>query len=267
MAELLGEGYRDLRDVPVERLTNELHRRVFDATCSGLAFFDFAASAGLRQLQAPFAYLDFETISFSVPEIIGTRPFEQLPFQWSVHIEDATGNVRHAEYLAIERFGDFEDLARVLVAALPTEGPIFGYNASFEEHALLRLAQLAPSQAAGLRAIAVRLFDLLPVVREAYYHRDMRGSWSIKSVVPTIAPELGYEHLDEVQEGGGAQLAFLALRSGTLTEEKAEKLRAALLRYCKHDTWAMVILRRFLCGQAVGVAPTNNSEGPPFQRP
>jgi hypothetical protein len=254
VAELLVEGYRDLRDVPVDRLTNEMHRRVFDATCSGLAFFDFAATASLRRLRATFAYLDFETISMPVPEIIGTRPFEQLPFQWSVHVEDVAGAVRHAEYLAIDNFGDFEDLAQALIAVLPTQGPVFAYNASFEEGVLLRLAELAPSQTAALRAIAARLVDLLPVVRETYYHRDMRGSWSLKSVVPTIDPDLGYEYLDDVQEGDRAQQAFLELRSGRLAQVEAERLHAALLRYCRHDTWVMVILRRFLCGQTIGLA-------------
>jgi Domain of unknown function(DUF2779) len=244
----VAEGYRDLRDVPAARLTNEMHRRVFDATCSGLAFFDFAATADLRTLPSPFAYLDFETISYSVPEIIGTRPYEQLPFQWSVHVEFGPDDVRHAEYLAIENFGDFAALTGDLIAALPAEGPVFAYNASFEERVLVRLADLVPVRAAALLQIAGRLIDLLPVTRDAYYHRDMRGSWSIKSVMPTIDASLGYERLGEVQEGDGAQRAFLALRSGTLAREKAEALRAALIKYCRHDTWVMVVLRRFLCG-------------------
>jgi hypothetical protein len=248
VGELLGDGYRDLRDVPVERLTNDLHRRVYDATCSGLAFFDLRAAAELRRLSGPFAYLDFETISFSVPEIIGTQPYEQLPFQWSVHLELGPDDVRHAEHLAIETFGDFEDLARELIAALPAEGPVFAYNASFEESVLLRLAELVLAHAATLRGFAERLVDLLPITRAAYYHRDMRGSWSIKNVMPTIDPKLGYEHLGEVREGDGAQLAFLELRGAAVTPERAKTLRAALLQYCQHDTWVMVVLRRFLCG-------------------
>jgi hypothetical protein len=75
----------------------------------------------------------------------------------------------------------------------------------------------------------------------------MRGSWSIKAVMPTIAAELGYRHLDEVQEGDGAQLAFLELRDGSVKPERADTLRRALFRYCEHDTWVMVVLRRFLC--------------------
>jgi hypothetical protein len=250
---LVADGYRDLRDVPVKRLTNEMHRRVFDATVSGLAFFDVAATVDLRGLPSPFGYLDFETISYSVPELIGTRPFEQVPFQWSVHVERSPADVRHVEYLAIENFGDFEAMARALIAALPLSGPIFAYNASFEERVLIRLAEWAPAQAAGLRGLAERLVDLLPVTRAAYYHRDMRGSWSIKSVMPTIDAKLGYELLDEVQEGDGAQRAFLELRGNAVTPERSRALRSALLRYCRHDTWVMVVLRRFLCGDPLGV--------------
>ena len=250
VAELLADGYRDLRDVPAKLLTDELHRRVFDATCSGLAFFDLGATAELRRCALPYSYLDFETIGFPVPEIVGTRPYEQLPFQWSLHVEYAADDVRHAEYLAIEAFGDFGELARELIAALPAEGTVFAYNASFEARVLLRLAELSPAHAAALCAIAGRLVDLLPVVRAAYYHRDMRGSWSLKSVMPTIDAAAGYEHLDEVREGDGAQQAFLELRTGVLTQERAKALRAALLRYCKHDTWVMVTLRKFLCGEA-----------------
>jgi hypothetical protein len=90
--------------------------------------------------------------------------------------------------------------------------------------------------------------DLLPVTRAAYYHRDMRGSWSIKAVLPTIAPELDYGELAEVQEGEGAQLAFLELRAGNCAAERRETLVRALLEYCRRDTFGLVVLRRFLCG-------------------
>jgi hypothetical protein len=117
-----------------------------------------------------------------------------------------------------------------------------------------RLAELVPARAAALRAIAERLVDLLPVARAAYYHRDMQGSWSIKSVMPTIDANLSYEHLGEVREGDGAQVAFLELRGAEVEPERAAALRAALLNYCRHDTWVMVMLRRFLCGEGLGMA-------------
>jgi hypothetical protein len=246
-AALFAEGYSDLREVPAERLSSEMHRRVHAAAVSGVPYFNESATCELRRLKPPFAYLDFETMGFAVPEIIGTRPYEQLPFQWSVHVEDA-GEIRHAEYLAIESFGDFEALTEPLIAAFPPTGPIFAYNAGFEDRVLRRLGELVPSSRLVLGNLADRLFDLLPVTREAYYHRDMQGSWSIKSVIPTIAPELRYGELEEVQDGGTAQLAFLELRNPEVNPDRKLILRGALLQYCARDTEVMIVLRRFLSG-------------------
>ena len=129
--------------MPADRLSSEKHRRVHAAAVSGVPYFNESATRELRRLKPPFAYIDFETMGFAVPVIIGTRPYEQLPFQWSMHLEDA-GDVRHSEYLAIESFGAFLPLAEALIAALPLSGPIFAYNASFEDRVLRRLGELAP---------------------------------------------------------------------------------------------------------------------------
>lgn len=246
---LRAQGFDDLRAVPADRLTNDNHRRVHAATVSGVAYFDAAATAELRSLPFPRAYLDFETIGFSVPEILGTRPYEHWPFQWSLHVEDAPGAIRHHEYLAIETFGDFALLATKLIDAMPATGPVFVYNATFERGVLERLAKRLPELGSALESVRDRLFDLWPVAKDAYYHRDMHGSWSIKAVLPTIAPELAYEELEEVQEGEAAQLAFLELRNPGLEPSKREQRLKALHVYCSRDTWGLVILRRFLAGE------------------
>ncbi len=248
VAELASDGYEDLRDVPAERLKSKDHRRVHAATVSGRAAFDVTATAELRNLAPPFAYLDFETMTSAVPEIIGTRPYEQCPFQWSIHVEAADGTLSHAEYLAIDNFTDVEALASALLAALPESGPVFVYNRSLEQGVLQLLDRLVPARARELRAVVDRLVDLLPITRAAYYHPDMLGSWSIKKVLPTIDSSLGYDAL-EVQEGGAAQLAYLEFRSPATTLERREELAKGLLKYCERDTYAMVVLRRFLCCQ------------------
>ena len=97
-----------------------------------------------------------------------------------------------------------------------------------------RLAELVPRHASALRAIAERLVDLLPVARAAYYHRDMKGSWSIKKVMPTIDANLSYEHLGEMQEGDGAQAAFLELRGAEVEPERAAALRAELRKAARY---------------------------------
>jgi hypothetical protein len=252
--ELAAEGYRDLREVPAGRLSSPMHRRVHTATVGARPFFDAAGTLMLRELRGPWAYLDFETIQFSVPEIVGTRPYEQLPFQWSLHVEDSLGTLAHAEHLSVETFGDFQGLASELVAAVPCQGPVFAYSAGFERGVLTWLAARVPPLASPLRSVSERLVDLLPVTKQTYYHRDMRGSWSIKNVLPTIAPELGYGTLGDVQGGEAAQMAFLELRNHEVSSARRGRLRKELLEYCRRDTFGLVVLRRFLCEEPLGLS-------------
>jgi hypothetical protein len=248
--ELRAEGYEDLADVPADRLSGKIHQRVRQATVTGEVYFDVAATAELRQLEYPLSYLDFETIGLAVPEIIGSRPYEQWPFQWSVHVEESAGQVRHAGYLAIDLFGDFAALCEALLGALPDSGPIYAYNAPFERGVLERLADRLPALANRLRGLAERLVDLLPITRAAYYHRDMKGSWSIKDVLPTIDPALSYEGLGEIAGGDAAQLAFMRARDPLTPLARRKELEDGLRRYCERDTWGMVVLRRFLSGES-----------------
>lgn len=244
---LRARGYTELTEVPEGELESALHQRVHQATVTGAPYYDACPTAPLRSLAFPIAYLDFETIGLAVPAVLGMHPYESAPFQWSVHVENADGTTAHAEYLAGGELGDFEALASGLLAVIPAGVPVLAYNAGFERGVLLQLAQWLPRQANALRDIAARLIDLLPVTRAAWYHRDMKGSWSLKAVLRTIAPELDYATLETVREGEGAQLAFLRLMDADPASAEARQLRAALLRYCERDTWAMVVLRRFLC--------------------
>lgn len=247
-AGLAALGYTDLRDVPADRLSNSTHQRVRHATVTGKPVLDRAATVDVRALRPPFSYLDFETMNFAVPEIIGTRPYEQYPFQWSLHVEASDGGpLEHSEYLEVAGFADSGALAIRLLEALPSTGPIFVYNRTLEKGALELLARLVPELAPRLRAVVERLYDLLPITRAAYYHPAMLGSWSIKTVLPTLDPALGYEGLEEIQDGEAAQLAFLKVRDPGTTAQRREQLSARMRKYCERDTFAMVILRRYLC--------------------
>jgi hypothetical protein len=246
--KLMAEGYVDLRDVPASRLSNPAHQRVHAASVSGQPTLDTKATDALRKCAPPFAYLDFETINFAVPEVVGTRPYEQCPFQWSLHIERGQ-TLQHAAYLAIEEFGDFRQLATELLNALPTSGPVFVYNATLEKGVLELLGQHLPDLTAALRDVIDRLVDLWPITKAAYYHPAMLGSWSLKEVLPTIDPALAYDRLEEIQEGEAAQLAFLTLREGKVSESRRAELLGRLTQYCERDTYGMVVLRKFLCGE------------------
>jgi len=246
-AALMAEGIHDLKSVPADRLRSENHLRVRAATLSGKPYFDPRATRKLRALKPPYLYLDFETLPLAVPRVIGTGPYEQCPFQWSLHIEEADGSVRHVEHLSANMSGGLEELAEALLAALPSRGPLFVYNAPLERGALTLLARLFPALKPSFARVVRRIVDLLPVTRAAYYHPLMRGTWSIKQVIPTIDPSLTYDGLTEVKDGGSAQMAYLEfLEPQTSTARRAE-LEARLKAYCGRDTYALVSLRRFLC--------------------
>lgn len=251
VAALIADGIHDLKAVPAERLKSQKHLRIRAAAISGEPHFDAKATRKLRGLKPPYAYLDFETLPLAVPRVLGTRPYEQCPFQWSLHIEEADGSVRHVEYLSPDFSSGVEILARTLLDALPSRGPIFVYNATLERGSLNLLARLSPKLKPAIGGAVRRLVDLLPITRCAYYHPLMRGSWSIKDVLPTIDPALSYAGLSEVKDGGTAQAAYLEILDSQTTPERRGELEARLKEYCGRDTYGLIVLRRFLCAQSL----------------
>ena len=242
---LRAAGYRDLRDVPDGALSAPRHVRVWRVTKSGAAEIVKGAGADLASLPFPRFYVDFETAQMPVPIWVGMHPYEQLPFQWSCHIERADGSLEHRSFLDLSGNAPMRAFAESLVEALGRVGPVLTYS-SFERTVLAQTGARYPDLARPLTEIINRLVDLHPLTKRTYYHPQMRGSWSIKSVIPTIAPELDYATLGEVQEGGQAQGAYLEAIHPNTPPGRRETLQRDLLAYCERDTLAMVRLARFL---------------------
>jgi predicted RecB family nuclease len=238
----------ELRDVPDHQL-NAQQLRVKHHTLAGTTFFDAAASAkALAAHKLPAYFLDFESIQMTVPIWKGTRPFQQVLFQFSVHKLSRTGALTHEAFLDLTGKNPSLKIANALIKACGTRGPVFVYSA-FEGTRIGELAQRFVKLAPALLAIKARLVDLLPVARDHYYHPDQCGSWSIKSLLPTIAPDLRYDALDSVQNGGAAMLAYMeAIDPGTPKARKDE-IEQQLLDYCKLDTLAIVQLWQHFAGR------------------
>jgi hypothetical protein len=221
--------------------------------------------AGLREfaetLGHPRYYLDFETVGFAVPIWKDTRPYEALPFQWSCHIDaGSTQPPLHREFLDLSGEPPMRRCAETLIEVLGAAGPILMYT-GYERRVINELAARYPDLEAPLRTIAERLVDLHPVAKQHYSHPAMLGSWSIKAVLPTIAPDLRYDSLGEVQDGLGAQSAFLEAIKPGVTEERRAKLRRDLLDYCRHDTLAMVRLVEFFGGSPARLPSSTRAAG------
>lgn len=200
-----------------------------------------AVTPFLEELWYPLCHLDFETTYMTpVPLYEGIRPYQQVPFQFSLHIEDAPGaEIRHIEFLADAECDPQEAFMQALVTALPEKACILTWNQSFESARLKELAVRLPHWQGAIATILPNIRDLMALFRnKSIYHWQFNGSYSIKSVLPALVPELSYNDM-EVSNGEEAAQSWLRLRSGVTGEER-EQLRNALLSYCHLDTLAMV---------------------------
>ena len=242
-------GWTDLSEVPDEYLNAEQLRvktNTLDNTCH---FDEAAAGKALVQHKLPAYFLDFESINLTIPIWKGIKPFQQIAFQFSLHSLSRAGKLTHKEFLDLSGKEPSRKLALALIAACGQSGPIFVYS-SFESTRIKDLAKRLPRLAKALLAIHARLVDLHPVVKAHYYHPDQQGSWSIKYVLPTIAPDLNYDTLDGVKDGTMAMLAYREAIDPDTPAPRKLKIERELLDYCCRDTIAMLRLWQHLTGRA-----------------
>ncbi len=196
----------------------------------------------LDTLSYPLYHLDFETFQQAIPEWRGISPFMQIPFQYSLHIEQQDGSLTHKEFLAKEGLDPRYELAKRLVEDIPSDVIVLAYNMGFEKGVIRKLAQHFREFAPHLLAIHDNIKDLMtPFAKKDYYEPAMRGSYSIKYVLPAVVPEMAkaYKELDGVQNGTEAMQTYAKLSQMEDTKE-VKRLRESLLRYCELDTLAMV---------------------------
>jgi hypothetical protein len=214
----------------VPRLASDPARAVIDHA---------GARAAMASWSGPRHFLDFETIALAIPRWPGTSPFQRIPFQFSCHIEDHGGLLRHESFVDLSGENPAAGCAEALVRTIGPQGAVIAYGAGAERSAVSMLAQLVPAHRGALLAILERIVDLLPVVRHHYHHPDL-ASHSLKDVLPTVAPELAHAHLSGVKSGQDAQPAYLeAIAPGTPPHKKAI-IEAELVEYCTLDTLALV---------------------------
>lgn len=258
---LATQGTKAMEDVP-DALLNDLQRRVKKHTLENTVYFDAeGARKALATHPLPAYFLDFETITFAVPIWAGTQPYEQVPFQFSMHyLAAADQELQHTEFLDLTGENPTRPFAEALVESCGQAGPIFVYNKGFEGARIKDLIRHLRDDAEmvnSLAAIKNRLVDLKPIAQDHFYHPGQRGSWSIKSLLSAMVPELSYKNLEGVQDGGGAQLAYVtavARSKGEATgADGPDVQRRQLLKYCKLDTFAMVAIRGRLIGKNIPV--------------
>ena len=197
----------------------------------------------LDTLTYPLYFLDFESFQPAVPLFDDSKPYEQIVFQYSLHyIEEEGGELKHKEYLAYPGEDPRRKLAEQLCEDIPKDVCTMAYNMGFEKGRIKGLAAIYPDLADHLMNIHDNIVDLMiPFQKKHYYCKDMKGSYSIKYVLPALFPDdpaLDYHNLEGVHNGGEASQTFNDMAE--MEPAELEKWREHLLRYCELDTFAMV---------------------------
>ena len=235
--------YRDLIDnAPI---TNEKHLRQIEFALEdkGTYVNKTEIASFMQKLSYPLYFLDFETMQPVIPEYVGTKPYAQIPFQYSLHyIEHEGGELKHKEFLAESGTDPRRALAERLCEDVPMNVCVTAYNKTFECTRIKELADTYPDLADHLTNIRNNIVDLLvPFQSGWYYNKAMGGSFSIKSVLPAIFPNdpsLNYHNLEGVHNGGEAMTIFPKIKD--MSPEDQKIARHNLLKYCELDTYAMV---------------------------
>lgn len=246
-------GIYDLRDVPEEALKNPLHKIIQTSHKENRAWISQELKDRVNSFAWPRYFMDFETVQQGVPLLTGTKPYQAVPFQWSVHrwdelhqdikLEDGYGFLEYFDPLMDRMF--LEELLKVI----GNKGPIFAHNAATEKTVLKKLItrpncrDLKPD----VENIIARVEDTLDMVRNGvFYSPEMNGSFSLKDIVKAIPTSVDYASPDALSGGGDAQIVWFCCTDKNIAKAEKEKLTRKLKTYCAQDTLALYHLLKFI---------------------
>ncbi|MEA3226548.1 MAG: DUF2779 domain-containing protein [Planctomycetota bacterium] len=208
----------------------------------------------LAALEYPLHYLDYETYFPAVPPFDGYRPYQQIPFQFSVHVQDKPGGKLKAhDFLAREFADPVPALLKELKKAIGSKGSVIAWNASFEKGRNDEMAAHSPEHTKFLHSVNARMFDpmfLFKPKRQLYVDPACRGSTSLKKVMPALMPDLSYKNL-AIQEGGTASASWPTLTDPKLPAKDRNQLHKDMIDYCRLDTYGMAKIVEILLAMAV----------------
>jgi predicted RecB family nuclease len=242
--DLAAMGIEKIGDIPASFSLSALQERIRLCVIHNKDYISPKLKGELMNVEYPLHFLDFETTGSAVPRYAGTRPYQAIPFQWSDHILYEDGAINHQEFLCDEDKDPREEFILSLLDALGRGGSIVTYT-SYEEGIIKGLAEELSEYREKLLSLLKRIKDLYKIISRHYYHPGFHGSFSLKSVLPAVLPEMSYENL-AIHEGQLAGLEYLRMIDPATSSDDKKKIRKDLLTYCGHDTLAMLKIREEL---------------------
>ena len=249
-AQLIKEGVSTVDQIKDITVLKPSTRKYLAAKADGQRIVERdKLNAFLSEISYPIYYFDYEASQSLLPPWDGTSPYQQVPFQYSLHIlREPNGKVEHREYLHKDRLNPMLSLIESLKANVGSEGSILVWYESYEKSRNNEMAEIYPEAADFLNAFNDRIIDLMkPFSQGMVRDEAFLGSSSIKKVLPALIPDLRYDDLG-IQEGEAAARKWKAVTLGDVAETEREKVYLDLIEYCKLDTLAMVEIHKKLAG-------------------
>lgn len=250
--ELFNSGIKQISQLDPDDFKHARVKRAIEVTKSNKTYVDKKGiQSELKNWEWPFYFFDFETLGPAIPRYKNTKPYGQIPFQFSCHIwaNPKSSELQHFEYLHTKATDPRDGLIGSMLKGLGKTGSIVAYNKKFEIGVINSLAEYDPKNAEALLNLVERFVDPLPIFQEFVYHPDFSGSFSIKNVAPAlIGAKLNYDNL-EIGDGSTAQAWAEQILRGKIKKPQLDSLVENLLIYCRQDTMAMVDLVKWLMEQ------------------
>ena len=244
----IDRGIFAIEDIDHPESLEGAKRAQYDAYMLGKPLVDnLAIKELLDELKFPLQFFDYEGYSSAIPRFDGFAAYEQTPFQYSLHTLHESGELEHKEFLITEPEGDLtKPLIERMKIDIDPNGTVIAWFKAYESQRNNKLAELHPEHAPFLEQINDQMFDLMSIFSKSYYvDAKLKGSSSIKKVLPVIVPSLSYKKLN-VQKGDQAIERWEKLIANATPQEEKDQIAKDLLEYCKLDTFAMVEIYRFL---------------------
>lgn len=248
LIELIDSNIFHIKDVPEHIKLSEIQRNQVDAHIFDKVLIKKnKIEEELKGLTFPLYFLDYETFPSAIPRFDGFSPYQQIPFQYSLHVlESPDSELKHFEFLHSEISDPSRPFVKSLQNHIGNVGSIIVWSKKFECMINKELAERIPEVHSFIESINSRTYDLMDIFSKQHYvHKDFKGSASIKKVLPVIAPELNYKEL-EIKEGGTAAQSWNKIISADFDKIKKEKIIQDLKTYCSFDTYAMFAIWKTL---------------------
>jgi len=250
LAELVDGNIFLIDDVPEDFPLSEKQKNQVLATQLKKIFIEKKEiSEFLSDIKLPISFLDYETFAAGIPRFPGFSPFNQITFQFSLHIlKDKNKEPEHTEFIFTENKNPDEAFIEALMKSLPSSGSIIVWNKSFEMGRNKDLAKRNPEYKTFLEEVNHRMIDLMDIFSNQFFiHPEFKGKTSIKYILPVLAPELSYKALD-IKEGATASDTWNKIVNGEFSKEETVEKTEHLKTYCKLDTYAMYAIWNYLEG-------------------